>query len=243
MNNLLPYLGLCVVLVLGAGCAITDYPVIVDKYSGETVNTNGKAMIANTSQVVTVFSDGADNLFTMIDQKANGDGVLTTYNFYTTDGTYFLDHDYCTPDWNGCAIVTAPNGGYYFDRTWNWNCSGIRSICIYAATPRYGECGRGMTPLEKASLISEFASDTGFEVVVNRHNTHIANQDSQIVQIYGTHYVTGYFGAGTTSIVVDASSAMADITATKFREDFQGMQTFKVIFNGRSAGEYNVLID
>ena len=37
-------------------------------------------------QLEKLWSDGADNLFSMVDQKANGDRTLTTYNFFTTDG-------------------------------------------------------------------------------------------------------------------------------------------------------------
>jgi hypothetical protein len=239
----LSYLGFCLVLAMGIGCAITDYPVIVDYYGGYVVGTQGKAMIANASQVAFIYSDGADNLFSMIDQKADGNGTLTTYNFYTTDGTYFLDHDYCTPDWNGCAIVTAPNGGDMFDRSVNYNCAGARTLSVFASTPRYGECGRGMTPLEKANLIADNATDTGFELAINRHNLHIQNQNGQIVQIYGTHYVTGYFHNGSTSMAVDLSSAMGDITATKFREDFQGYNEFSGRFMGRTIGEYTMWVD
>ena len=163
----LVYVAFLAMVAFGLHC-YTDYPLIVDEYTGEIINTNGKAKILPSSQIATIWPDGADNLFSMVDQKANGDQTLTTYNFYTTDGTYFYDDVYCSPDWNGCAIYTAPNPNSPdddpFDITWNQNCLGSRSLLgLMAAVERYTECGRSrltvrdqMRLMETGTLLDEF---------------------------------------------------------------------------------------
>lgn len=167
------YVGFCLVLALGVGCAITDYPVIQDYYSGEIVNTNGKARIAVTGQIATIWPDGADNLFSMVDQKANGDQTLTTYNYYTTDGTYFYDLLYCTPDWNGCSIWTAPNPVVGdvdpFDGQWNQNCAGSRSLSYLLSTTRYyGECGRAVLNVrDRVNLMSSATLIDDYKLAFN----------------------------------------------------------------------------
>jgi hypothetical protein len=165
------YVGFCLVLALGVGCAITDYPVIQDSYSGEIINSNGKARIAVTGQIATIWPDGTDNLFSMVDQKANGDQTLTTYNYYVTgypEESPFFDLLYCTPDWTGCAIWTAPNPVMGdvdpFDGQWNQNCLGSRSLYSLLSTTRYyGECGRAawsvqdrMSIFDAGTLINDF---------------------------------------------------------------------------------------
>jgi hypothetical protein len=149
------YLGFCVALATGVGCAITNYELIVDNdqlYATETgvVSTNGKAHIQEYSQVATIWDDGTDELFSQVDQKANGDRTITTYNNYNSMypmGGTFHDDLYCNPDWNGCAIWTAddPEVGDVdiFDGVWNANCFGSRSLYLLLGTTRYyGECGR-----------------------------------------------------------------------------------------------------
>ena len=75
---------------------------------------------------------------------------------------------YCSPDWNGCAIYTAPNPNSPdddpFDITWNQNCFGSRSLLgLMAAVERYTECGRSrltvrdqMRLMETGTLLDEF---------------------------------------------------------------------------------------
>jgi hypothetical protein len=150
MKKLL-YLGFCMVLAAGFGCAITDYGTITDNNqtkgggSGPT-NTNGKAHINETSQIATIWPDGTDELINFVDQAGDGTGSLTTYNNFSTGGDpTFHDDLYCNPDWNGCSVFTAPddNDGNLFDGTSNANCSGARSLSILLSTGRYyGECGR-----------------------------------------------------------------------------------------------------
>jgi hypothetical protein len=162
------YLGFCLVLVMGVGCAITDYQLITDndqvitqQFTNATVNTNGKAHI-RSFQIALIFGDGADEIINFVDQKTNGDRTMTTYNNFSTfggPGPTFHDDLYCNPDWQGCAIWTAhdPPGGYdragvgynAYDGRWNQNCNGARSIVYLIGTVRQsrgyyndGECGR-----------------------------------------------------------------------------------------------------
>ena len=54
------YLGFCVMLSLGVGCAITNYELITDNdqvsngQGSGVVNTNGKAHIRESSQIGTI---------------------------------------------------------------------------------------------------------------------------------------------------------------------------------------------
>ena len=149
------YLAFCVVLAMGVGCAITAYDTITDNDQGNggssgTINTSGKAHIIEGIQIATIWSDGNDELFTMVNQSSNGDRSLTTYNnFSTSAGPTFHDDLYCNPDWNGCSVFTAPDpAGGLFDGTPNFNCSGARSLQVLLSTGRYyGECGRMRLPL------------------------------------------------------------------------------------------------
>lgn len=149
------YLGFCLVLAMGVGCAITNYGIIVDNDQGngssqDVVNTNGKAHILESSQIATIWSDGTDEIFTHIDQASDGTAVLTNYNNFSSGSIIFHDDTYCNPDWNGCSIFTAPdnNDANIFDGSFNTNCSGARSLSVLLSTGRYyGECGRGNTSL------------------------------------------------------------------------------------------------
>lgn len=140
--------GATVALAMGFGCAITNYALITDNDVGGTVNTNGKAYIRQSSQIATIQPDGTDNLMWFVDQKANGDRVLTTYNFHRSGSeSPFKDDLYCSPDWTGCAVNTSqdPQTGdtSIFDYKANFNCSGARSLSLLISTSRYyGECGR-----------------------------------------------------------------------------------------------------
>lgn len=156
MRKLL-YLGFSLVLVSGVGCALTDYELITDTdqvRSGGTgvVNTQGKAHVIET-QVATIWPDGTDELIWFVDQKANGDQALTTYNNFSSIGDPTFHSDiYCNPDWVGCALTTADNplvGDVDpFDYRLNANCDGFRSLSLLLSTTRYyGECGRARMSL------------------------------------------------------------------------------------------------
>ena len=155
------------------GCAQTDYGIITDNdqlrgsYPADTiVNTNGKALYGK-SFVATLYPDGNDQLFSMIDQKGDGTATITTYNnFSTGDGAIFKDDLYCNPDWNGCAIFTAPddNDENLFDGRMNANCSGARSLSFLISTERYySECGR-MALGDKVDLKDKIALLNTFEL-------------------------------------------------------------------------------
>ncbi len=141
-------------LAASCGCAITDYSLITDNDQGPgPVNTNGKATCGKFL-VATEWPDGIDRLISFVDQTASGDRTLTTYNDFTPLGTDpFFDYPrYCTPEWTGCAIFTAPDPEVgdvdRFDGTFNPNCSGARSLSLLVATSRYyGECGRSRVRL------------------------------------------------------------------------------------------------
>lgn len=155
------------VCAVATGCAITDYQLVTDndqvsngRGSG-VVNTNGKAMILDCWGAATIWPDGTDQLFTMVDQKANGDRTLTTYNnFSTEDDPTFYYSQYCNPDWQGCSIITAPDPEVGDDDLWDYranaNCFGFRSFSIAYSTSRYyGECGRAaMTLQDRIALLN-----------------------------------------------------------------------------------------
>ena len=139
-----------VATVLSTGCALTDYELITDNDQGGVVDTNGKAYVKFSSQVVLHWPDGTDNLYWACDQKANGDRVLTTYNYFTTEGDPFLDDLYCTPDRGGCAIIVAEDPEVDddpYDYRLNPHCPGTRSVeFLLSAARDAGECGRARSP-------------------------------------------------------------------------------------------------
>lgn len=149
----------CFAIAACSGCAITDYVLITDNdqvsngQGSGIVNTNGKAHIYYCSQWISLWPDGTDNLFSMVDQNAAGDRVITTYNNFSTSTEPSLHSDiYCNPDWQGCAIMTASDpqadDADRFDGHLNMNCSGARSLMVVLSTSRYyGECGRARLSL------------------------------------------------------------------------------------------------
>jgi hypothetical protein len=165
MRKLL-YLGFCLVLVSGFGCAITNYGTITDNNQSNTasgvINTNGKAHINETSQIATIWPDGTDELINFVDQAGDGTAVLTTYNNFSTGSEpTFHDDLYCNPDWNGCSSFTAPddNDSNLFDGTSNANCSGARSLSLLLSTGRYyGECGRQAAKFDTADKLQALST-------------------------------------------------------------------------------------
>jgi hypothetical protein len=153
----------CVALALGTGCAISNYALITDNdqvsngQGSGIVNTNGKAVLRTEFfRPVAEYPDGTDQLIHMVDQKANGNRTLTTYNnFSTLAEPAAMDDLYCNPDWQGCAIFTAPDPESLDDDPWDGEvheeCFGARSLImaknIGFFRQYYGECGRGRIPL------------------------------------------------------------------------------------------------
>lgn len=161
------YLGLCALLTTGVGCAITNYELITDNdqvsngQGSGVVNTNGKALVKQSSQIAVGWPDGTDNTVWFVDQAANGDRTLSTYNNFSTGGDpTFPDDLYCSPDRQGCAIVTAsdPEVGDVdiYDFSYNPNCAGARSVYYLTGTTRYyGECGRALALTDRLSLLNQ----------------------------------------------------------------------------------------
>jgi hypothetical protein len=190
------YLGFCAVVAMSFGCAITNYGLITDNdqvYKDNcvwpacpaTISTNGKAHLLEGSQVATTWSDGVDELMSFVDQKANGDRTITTYNNYSTfAGPWWHDDLYFNPDWNGCAIWTAPDPEVgdtsIFDGAWNQNCLGSRSLYYLVSQSRYyGECGKTwMNPdlsdriaAMNYTYVGEFRGATGLFLDFSYDNT------------------------------------------------------------------------
>lgn len=230
------YLGFCALLLASIGCAITNYPLLVDVRYGDLEKTNGRAMIYQSSQVATLWDDGADNLFSMVDQKANGDQVLTTYNYYTTDGQYFQDWTFCQANWGGCAIWTAPNpveGDVdIFDGDWNQNCLGSRSLSsLVSVGSRYGECGR-WSSLDKHNLLNgvTWLSEDMVSINLNRNNTNLLANGMNI-PIYGSMQVTADLGNNT--MLLDATNPLLSYTKEAYSQ-ITGEKEVTLSINGIS---------
>ncbi|HHN74600.1 MAG TPA: hypothetical protein ENK10_05160 [Acidobacteria bacterium] len=172
---------LAVMAGLSLGCAVTNYPVIFDSRGpwGDSVMDSfyDAAYIVPTSQIATIYSDGSDELFTVLSQDWKGDQWLKTYNnFDSTATVLFLDQTYCDPNrQTDCAIWTAwnpdlpdsyphgsssdPGGGPGnnvtddpFDGDLDDSCSGARSLSmLLSQTSRVGECGSGLWADKQAS--------------------------------------------------------------------------------------------
>ena len=248
------YVAFCLVLAMGVGCAITDYDVITDNDqgsqsdpAGSVVNTNGKAKITPSAQIATSYSDGNDELFSMINQKADGTASITTYNnFSTGSGAIFHDDLYCNPDWNGCSIFTAAddNDGNLFDGSINGNCSGARSLSLLLSTSRYyGECGRSglgnkMDLASKMDLINTFElGKIGSRQALIKYLTPV--NTNFFLQKDGQQINMPFFGGYQMSILPNRS---VHIDATNSLNQ-RNYDTAATIVNQYGPGQYNVTIE
>lgn len=160
-----------VLAVLSLGCAITDYPVITDTRGADDGGTLfGQYAWAYIrpyyGQVATIWSDGSDEIFSVVSQDWTGDQWLKSFNNFDASGLLnFLDQLYCDPTiqdancpitiaWNPDLPNAYPHGdqsaGYnneddVFDYIYNPTCSGARSLSILISygSRYYGECGSG----------------------------------------------------------------------------------------------------
>lgn len=219
----LSYLAFCLVLVAGFGCAVTNYGTIVDNdqvangQGSGVVNTAGKAHLIESSQIATIWPDGTDELFSMIDQKADGTATITTYNNFSTGGfPTFHDDMYCNAAWSGCAIFTAPddNVGSIFDGSTNTSCAGVRSLSVLLSSGRYyGECGSAEARLsvqDKIGLIDSAVAAkaygrNGLLWNLDSRNTTITakNLDNGLtvnVPLFGTRFEHFFANRGNTAV-------------------------------------------
>jgi hypothetical protein len=168
--------------VLSLGCAITDYPVIFDTrgadLGGVMSGQYDEAYIVPSGQVATIWSDGSDELYTLVVQDWKADQWLYTYNNFDASGALnFLAQTYCDPTrQDNCRIASAwnpdlptlyPHGdqgaGYNnvddpFDYVADFNCNGARSLSLLVSyTSRIGECGSGVWA-DKQGAALEFSN-------------------------------------------------------------------------------------
>ncbi len=192
------FLGL---ICLTVGCDISDYPVIFDSHGPYDNNVMtgqyDQAYIVPSATVATVWSDGSDETYTVVQQDWTGDQWLRTYNNYDpTASVIFLDQTYCDPTRQpGCAPMSSWNPNYpscydtgnsrpcddIFDYNFAYGCSGARSLCFsIGMSSRIGECGSGLWG-DKQGLAAEFAQlvQTSFR---NR-SVYALPMDSQVMSV------------------------------------------------------------
>ncbi|MDQ7005938.1 MAG: hypothetical protein Q9Q40_01760 [Acidobacteriota bacterium] len=189
MRKLL-YSVLCLALLASLGCAITNYGVITDDradFSG-VIRTGHKAYVTPTSQIATIWSDGSDELFTMVYQNQYADRKLYTFNnFDPTASVLFLDQTYCDWRYEGCEITRAwdPHQDALddpFDFEFFEDCSGARSLSLLVSQEsRLGECGdRVFADLQNlagefADLpVTQFRGEAAYVIPVNAGNTNVS---------------------------------------------------------------------
>lgn len=236
------YLGFCVALVAGFGCAVTDYPLITDNNQtrndmpagvGYTVNTNGKAHIIEGiyAGIALITPDGYHQVLWFVDQKANGDQTLFTYDNFSTGYPIFHSDLYCNPDWTGCALLTADNpvvNDNPLDYKYDIHCKGANTLYyITIMYTRYGECGRA-----KANLADRIATLNmgrlgrsmgvdGLFYDLNNHNTTITlnNNAGFVTSLPVTADATVFQGQGrnwvdmSNPLVASMGRAYADFLA------------------------------
>lgn len=187
--------------LLAAGCAVTDYPVITDdrgSFSG-VIRTGHKAYMIPSGQVATSWSDGSDELFSMVYQNQYGDQKIYTFNnFDPTGSVLFMDQTYCDWRYDGSEITRAwnpanANVDSIFDYEFFPDASGARSLSLLVSyTSRIGECGDGMFSANKQAMYGEFANlstttwrgGTAYIVPINSGNTSVS-LNNQSMPIYG----------------------------------------------------------
>lgn len=181
--------GALLLALVATGCAITDYPVITDdrgSYTG-VIRTGHKAYIIPSGQVATIWTDGSDELFSMVYQNQYADQKIYTFNnFDPTGSVNFLDQTYCDWRYEGCEVTRAWNPANanidnVFDYEFFPDCSGARSLSVLVSYgSRIGECGDGLWA-DKQNLAAEFANlattnwrgGVAYVVPMNASNTTI----------------------------------------------------------------------
>lgn len=208
-----------VLAVLSLGCAITDYPVITDTRGADDGGTLfGQYAWAYIrpyyGQVATIWSDGSDEIFSVVSQDWTGDQWLKSFNNFDASGLLnFLDQLYCDPTiqdancpitiaWNPDLPNAYPHGdqsaGYnneddVFDYIYNPTCSGARSLSILISygSRYYGECGDGR--FQSQAFAAEFANlpttmfrgEPAYVLSMNAANTSLVFNGVDSAPLYG----------------------------------------------------------
>lgn len=193
--------GVILLTLIAAGCAVTDYPVITDdrgSFSG-VIRTGHKAYIIPSGQAATTWTDGSDELFSLVYQNQYGDQKIYTFdNFDPTASVLFMDQTYCDWRYDGCEITRAWNPANpvmdsIFDYELFLDCAGARSLSLLVSyTSRIGECGDAMFMANKQAVYGEFANlattswrgGTAYVLPINGTNTSIT-LNAQQMPIYG----------------------------------------------------------
>lgn len=190
-----------VATALSLGCAITDYPIITDDrggYSG-VIRTGHRAYIVPSYTAATLYPDGSDEVFHMIEQNQYGDQKMYAFNNYDpTSSVLFLDQTYCDWRYEGCAATRAwsphqQDVDNRFDYEAFPDCSGFRTIfSVVAFSSRIGECGDVFRGHGAQQLAAEFANlatttwrgEQAYVVPVNADTTTIL-VGGELLPIYG----------------------------------------------------------
>lgn len=158
-----------------AGCAITNYPLITDAHTKnvhedgvgfKVTNTNGQALIRETTRVSVTFATHSEFIMTFADQDADGNRVLRSKTLVTTNapGQYtWTGAVYNTPDSGACSLTVAddPQVGdvNVFDYTFNAQCDGINALTsLVSANGRFTEIGafqRRLFPMLDGTSITD----------------------------------------------------------------------------------------
>lgn len=197
-------LGAILLAVMAAGCAITDYPIITDTRGDYTgiIRTGHKAfIIPYYGQVATIWSDGTDNIFSMVYQNQYGDAKYYTFNNFDPTGlVMFFENgigSYCDWRYTGCEITRAwnPHTGIddVFDYEFFPDCSGARSLSILISygSRYYGECGDGR--FQSQAFAAEFANlpttmfrgEPAYVLSMNAANTSLVFNGVDSAPLYG----------------------------------------------------------
>jgi len=191
-----------ILAALSLGCAVTNYPVITDDRGADDDGVmfgQYDLALVKISQVATIWSDGTDELFTLLSQDWTGDQWLKTFNNFDPSGSImFLNHLYCDPNYDKtqCPITVAWNpdiaADNVFDYTLDLSCSGARSLStlVNYTSRYYGECGSGFASNRQA-LAYEF-SQLGTAIFQGKQYYHIPFDNSTAaLQITGQDGVVG----------------------------------------------------
>jgi hypothetical protein len=245
------YLAFVGVLALAIGCATDSYPVITDT-EGDSfmtpVATAGDVQQVPTSQVITLWPDGNDELFAHLDQdNQGGNWVRKITNHVNTSygGTYFLDFDFCNLVASNCSIYNSfdDNGAFFDDRVFKPNCDGYRSLSLIVAFgSRFQECGDSVVDRVGLDTVSDWAGSATpgangtYNINLNRRNFRLEGTDdlgnSYRLPFVGSSQIQYHPGKG---VVVRYTQNLAPtvLAATRLSND-QGVTQWNLTYLGHT---------